>query len=285
MTVVHGLSIDVECYYQIVWKDYLGRRRAPTAEVERNTNWLLDCFADAGVRGTFYMLGNVARAYPALVRRVHNEGHEIGVHGDEHLYIHDLRPDTFQRELRVAIDAIEQASGQAVQGHRATAFSIVRETLWALDVLADLGLRYDSSIFPMQGRRYGIADAPRSVYRLDNGLWEVPMTVVDGPGGRRLPAVGGGYFRTFPYQYTRWALRKLESEGRPAVSYFHPHEFELSPPRIGMGTALSNPRAAVRLAKFNAAQSIGRGKRMRRRLTQMLRDHRFGPIRDLVPSP
>ncbi len=283
MSVVHGLSIDVECYYQIVWKDYLGKTREPTAEVERNTEWLLDCMRDAGVRGTYYMLGNVARAYPRLLRRIADEGHELGVHGDEHLYIYDLAPRTFHRELRVAIDAIEQASGQKVEGHRATAFSIVRETAWALDVIAELGLRYDSSIFPMQGRRYGIPDAPLGIHRLDNGLWEVPMTVVEA-AGRRLPAGGGGYFRTFPYAYTAWALQKLEDAGRPAVTYFHPHEFELSCPRVGAATALRHPRAAVRLAKFNAAQSVGRGKRMRRRFARMLRDHAFVPVRDLLPA-
>ena len=109
------------------------------------------------------------------------------------------------------------------------------------------------------------------------------MTVVEA-GGRRLPAGGGGYFRTFPYAYTRWALERLEAEGRPAVTYFHPHEFELSCPRVGAATALRHPLAAARLAKFNAAQSIGRGKRMRRRFIRMLRDHSFAPVRDLLPE-
>lgn len=283
MSVVHGLSIDVECYYQIVWKDYLGKRREPTEEVVRNTQWLLDAMARAGVHGTFYLLGNVARTYPTLIRRIADAGHELGVHGDEHLYIYDLAPRTFRRELAVAIDAIEQAGGQKVEGHRATAFSIVRETSWALDVIADLGLRYDSSIFPMQGRRYGIPDAPLQVHQLDSGLWEIPMTVVE-KFGRRFPAAGGGYFRTFPYAYTRWALGRLEAQRRPAVSYFHPHEFELSCPKVGAMTALTNPRASARLAKFNAAQSIGRGRRMRRRFERMLREHRFGPVRDLIPG-
>ena len=283
MSVTHGLSIDVECYYQIAWKDYLGQVRPPTQEVVTTMTWLLDAMADAGVQSTLFILGNVARSFPKLVQRAVEEGHELGVHGDQHHYVHELTPESFHEDLRVAIDTIEQAGGQEVVGHRAAAFSINRNTWWALDVIADLGLRYDSSIFPIAGRRYGVSDCPVGVHRLPNGLFEVPMTVVE-RRGRRFPAAGGGYFRTFPYRYTKWALDAVAAEGRPAITYFHPHEFSLHDPKIDARTLISHPRASARMAKLNLAQSVGRGARMRRRFSKMLQQYRLGPIGALLPK-
>ncbi len=282
-SIQHGLSFDVECHYQIIAKDYLRYHQPPTIEVERNTAWLLDLLGDLGVRATFFTLGNVARAYPRLIKRMVDEGHELGVHGDEHLYIHDLTPRSFHQELRTAIDSLEQAGGARVRGHRAPAFSIGAENMWAMDVLQELGLEYDSSIFPFQGSRYGVPDAPRVGYRLDNGLYEFPLTVVDG-AGRTLPAVGGGYFRLFPYAYTRWAIGRCEKEGRPAITYFHPHEFEPSTPHIPRRGWRSNPRGALKLIRFHAVQRMGRGHGMRRKLEKSLKDFAFCPIGDLLPT-
>jgi polysaccharide deacetylase family protein (PEP-CTERM system associated) len=281
--VRHALSFDVECYHQIVAKDYLGYQMEPTEEVLENTSWLLDLLGDHGARATFFTLGNVARRYPRLIRRMVEEGHELGVHGDQHLYIHDLTPGSFRQELRTAIDALEQAGGVKVRGHRAPAFSIGAENMWALDVLRDLGLDYDSSIFPFEGRRYGIPNAPRTLWRLDNGLYEIPLTIVDA-AGRTLPAAGGGYFRMFPYAYTRWALDQCQAEGRPAITYFHPHEFELTRPSVPARGWRQNPRGALKLLRMNNMQAIGRGKPMREKLERALRDYAFGPMLDLLPA-
>ncbi len=279
----HALSFDIECYYQITWKDYIQRRRDPTAEAEVNTHYLLDLLADRGVRPTFFVLGNIARHYPQLVRRIVDEGHELGVHGDVHLYIHQLTPEAFARELARGVDSLEQVAGCKVLGHRAPAFSIGTGNLWALDVLQEAGLVYDSSIFPFQGRRYGIAGAPLEGYRHANGLFEFPMTVIE-QAGRRFPAAGGGYFRLFPYRYTRWAMDRCEREGRPAITYFHPHEFSLDPPRTELEAWASRPLGAARLALSSAIQGTGRGKPMRQRLAQLLREYRFVPMRELLPS-
>ena len=278
----HALSVDVECYYQIVWKDYLGQALEPTEEVLRNTNYLLDRLAEHGTRATFFVLGNVARRYPKLVRRMADEGVELAVHGDEHHQIWKFTPSSFHDALHKAIDSIEQAAGTKVYGHRAAAFSIIQETRWALDVIAGLDLLYDSSIFPIRGRRYGIPDTPVGIHRLPNGLFEVPLTVVN-RGKRRLPALGGGYFRVFPYQYSRWALRQCEVDGRPAITYFHPHEFELSKPQVTLAAWRANALGAARLLRFSATQGLGRGHSMRRKFERMLREHKFEPIRNLLP--
>ncbi len=279
----HGLSFDVECHYQIVWKDCLGLTRAPTVEVERNTDYLLGLLSDKGVKATFFTLGNVAERYPALVRRVVAQGHELGVHGHDHHYIHQMTPRAFREELRRALGALEQTAGVKIEGHRAPAFSIGAQNRWALDVLRDEGLRYDSSIFPIKGRRYGVPDAPRAIHRLDNGLFEVPLTAIP-VGARRVPAVGGGYFRLFPLAFTRWALGQCARQGVPAITYFHPHEFELTRARVGLDGWMASPRGAAKMLRINTMQNVGRGRSMRARLEATLDEHRFGPIRELLPA-
>ncbi len=273
----HGLSFDIECYYQIVAKDFLGRHLAPTDEALRNTEWVLEALAHAGVKGTFFTLGNMARAFPDLVRRISAEGHELALHGDEHHYITRMTPGEFKAEIARGMKAIEDASGVRVKGHRAPAFSIVKETLWGLDVLRDLGFAYDSSIFPIKGRRYGIPDAPRRAHRLANGLVEVPMTAID-VRGKAAPAAGGGYVRHFPYAYTERAMRVCEAEGRPAITYFHPHEFQRGYPKIAFMDAPLPASTRLRLIKNALSQGHGRGPGMRRKLERLLGDFRFEPL-------
>lgn len=194
-----------------------------------------------------------------------------------------MTPRAFREEIARAVGALESVSGVKVLGHRAPAFSIGDQNMWALDVLREAGLSYDSSIFPIQGRRYGVPGAPRTIYRLDNGLWEVPLTAVDA-GSKPLPAAGGGYFRLFPFRYTRWALGRCESEGRPAITYFHPHEFEMSRAKVGLAGWRTSLSGGLRMLKVNTVQSIGRGRSMRRKLARMLDGHRFGPIGELIPQ-
>lgn len=279
--VKFGLSFDVECYYQIVRKDYLKQAIEPTEEVERNTNYLLDLMQATNSRATFFFLGNVARKYPELVRRACGEGHELGVHGDIHLYIHQLTQGQFRNELNTAIKRIEDAAGREVVGHRAPAFSIMSENLWALDILAEAGLRYDLSIFPIAGKRYGIPNWPREATRLENGLWELPMSVFN-VGSRTLPCLGGGYFRLFPYSYTRHAANALTADGRHGVTYFHPHEFEMTSAQLNSPEADSKTR--LRLHIMNLLQSTGRGQSMRRKLERFIAQYPVCPIGDLIPG-
>ncbi len=279
----HGLSFDIECYRQIQWQEFGGRTVAPTAEVERNTAWILDELDSSGVQATFFVLGNVALAFPDLVRRMVAEGHEVGVHGFDHRRVTTLDPDGFRSEIERAVEAITDAGAPQPTWHRAPVFSVVNETLWALDVLRDLGFRYDSSIFPVADRRYGISGVPRTPYRLANGMWEVPLTVVDWRGVP-LRAAGGGYTRLLPMRYTEWALDRCEAEGRGAALYFHPHEFEPTRPRTPWRLAISRPSVAFRSVRFNAQQGIGRGRRLRERLRKLLRTRELVPLSALIPA-
>ena len=273
-----ALSFDVECYYQIVAKDYLGKAIAPTREVLDNTSWILDLLKSYGKKATFFFLGNVAEAYPELVRRAVAEGHEIGVHGDIHDYVRDMDQSQFRAEIERGMKKIRAAGAERIAGHRATAFSISRTNLWALDTLRDLGVEYDSSIFPFQGERYGIADWPRQPGMTAAGIPEVPLSVVE-IGGRKLPCMGGGYVRYFPLAFTRWCAKKLHSEGLTPVCYFHPYEFESRKPAFAASQLKDVDDAKLRqLKRFNRMQGIGRGKPMRRKLEALVRDFDVVPV-------
>lgn len=277
-----GLSFDVECYYQIVAKDFLNSAIDPTPEVHTNTTWIMDLLAKHGKTATFFFLGNVAERYPELVARAVKNGHEIGVHGDVHNYVGDMNRAQFRSEIQRAITKIRAAGAQKIAGHRATAFSITRSNLWALDVLRELGIEYDSSIFPFQGGRYGIPDWPRHPGMTGAGIWEIPLSVVS-IGGRTVPCMGGGYVRYFPFAFTQWCAARLYREGLTPVCYFHPYEFACRKPHLPeVDLSSIDSQEVLRLKKFNRLQGIGRGRRMRKKLERLVRDYDIVPVGTLA---
>ena len=231
--IVNVFTIDVEDYYHVsAFSSVAPPERWPSFEsrVEASTSRILDICSEAGVRGTFFVLGWVADRFPALVRRIADNGHEVASHSYWHRLVYDLTPETFRDDLRRARTAIEQAAGVRVRGFRAPSYSITERSLWALDVLQDEGYDYDASIFPILHDVYGIPDAPRHAHRRGR-LLEVPGTTAI-IGRTRIP-VGGGYFRLFPYGVTRWAVARVNrAEGRPAVFYLHPWEIDPEQPRL-----------------------------------------------------
>jgi polysaccharide deacetylase family protein (PEP-CTERM system associated) len=227
----HAFTVDVEDWYQ-------GIPISDVAKVERrldsSCNRLLDVMAEFEVRGTFFILGPVARDYPNLIRRITNEGHELGCHGWSHDLVYDLTPDQFRDETLRASDTISGLTGQAVTAYRAAYFSITRQSLWALDILAELGFQCDSSIFPVRNWRYGIPDydlEPHIVNTSNGPICEVPMSVRQ-LGKRRLPVTGGAYFRLFPYWLSRSNLRAVDKQGRSVIFYLHPWELDPDHPRV-----------------------------------------------------
>ena len=232
------LSVDVEDYFQVEafadrvdrasWSDYPSR-------VEANTLAMLDLFDECGVKGTFFILGWVAERFPGLVREIVQRGHEPACHSYWHRLIFKLASQEFRDDTRHAKDLIEDAAGTAVYGYRAPSFSVVRKSLWALDVLAELGFKYDSSIFPIQHDVYGMLDAPRVPFCVDTAagpLVEFPMTTFRWMGGRNFPIGGGGYLRIFPFWVTRFGARKACENGVPLITYVHPWEIDPAQPRM-----------------------------------------------------
>jgi polysaccharide deacetylase family protein (PEP-CTERM system associated) len=276
--------VDVEDYHNQLAIDYQHRVEPPNEEALRCTGRLLDIFNDYPAKGTFYILGEIAEAFPRLVRRIAAEGHQLGVHGYHHVRVGWQSPEQFRQSIGRAKALIEDLTGKEADAYRAPSFSINETTFWAFEVLADLGFRTDSSIFPMRAQRYGVASASHSPYRLQladgRTLWEVPLTTV-AAGKRRVGACGGGYLRLFPLRFTQFAMRQLQHEQRAAIVYLHPYEVEPKP-RIESLPALSWMES-LDFRFFNFQQRVGRNT-VERKIRWLLENYRFGTIEQLVQS-
>jgi polysaccharide deacetylase family protein (PEP-CTERM system associated) len=174
------------------------------------------------------VLSPIAQEHPTLVRRIAEAGHDIGSHGLSHDLIYEMTPERFREETRRSIRDLENFTGRKVVSYRAAYFSITRRSLWALDILVEEGIRYDSSIFPVRNWRYGIPDFSRRPTVVDTRagpLLEFPISTVRRLG-RNVPTTGGAYFRIYPYILTRANMRASEREGMPVVFYLHPWELD-----------------------------------------------------------
>ncbi|MEE8488329.1 MAG: DUF3473 domain-containing protein, partial [Gemmatimonadota bacterium] len=271
-SITNILTFDVEDWHQST----LDHDLPITGRVRDNTMRIMDMLAPAGIRATFFVLGLVAEKFPDLVRAIGVAGHEVATHGHSHRPVYEMTPDQFRADLRRSIVLIEQEAGERVVGYRAPDFSIPANTLWALEILAEEGMRYDSSLFPFRGPRYGI-DAPFTLpWRVRckaAGLVEFPLTTTQYLG-RRFPAGGGGYFRLLPYAHTRRAIVGMNLVGSPATAYFHPYEIDAEEIR------LSTHRIPLRL---RLSQGLGR-RRTAGRLARLLREFSWGTARDQLTS-
>lgn len=272
MSPRHALSIDVEDWFQVEnYARAIPREQWPRCELRLadNVRRLLDLLTAADARATFFVLGWVAERLPNLVREIAQAGHEVASHGWSHAPIWTLSEGAFFDEVSRSRTLLEELAGQPVIGYRAPTFSVTRVTQWALRELRRAGYRYDSSIFPVHHDRYGMPEAPTAVHRRAEGVWEVPLSVLE-LGGARLPVAGGGYLRLYPLALTRWAIRRLERAGRPAVVYVHPWEFDPDQPRVPGVGLLRTLRHRVGIAG-NA-----------RKLALLLREFRFAPVRTVL---
>lgn len=233
----NGLSVDVEDWFQVgAFENVIERDSWDTLadRIDRNCNRILDLFAEADVKATFFTLGWVARRHGSLLRRIAAQGHEIASHGWGHDRVFRLGRALFAEDISASRKAIEDACGVQVTGYRAPSFSIDQRTPWAYMVLAEQGFEYSSSVAPINHDHYGWRDAPRFAFKPLpwSDLVEIPVTTAMF-GGRRLAAGGGGFFRVLPYAFSRWAIRQVNRRDcRPAVFYFHPWEIDPGQPRV-----------------------------------------------------
>ena len=268
-----AMSIDVEDWFQVenlkgaIARDTWDQREL---RVERNVDRMLERMGERGVRGTWFVLGWVAERAPALVRRIAGEGHEIASHGFGHELVGTLSPERFRADVERCKKSLEELAGSEVIGYRAPSFSI---TDWSIDVLRELGFRYDSSAFPTvahdrYGRLPGVrADEP--IVELRPGFHEVCVSCLP-LGGRGLPWGGGGYFRLLPYAIFRAGVRRILGAGRPYVFYMHPWEIDPGQPRVGGIKRSHALRHYLNLARGEA------------RFGALLRDFEWMPIRELL---
>lgn len=266
--LTNAMSVDVEDYFQVsAFEKHIPRshwERWPV-RVERNTNHVLDIFSEHGVTGTFFVLGWVAERYPALIRRIVEEGHELASHGMSHVRVTQQTPVEFRQDVLDSKQLLEDVGGVEVTGYRAASYSIGASNLWALDELHDAGYLYSSSIYPIRHDLYGMPEAPRFAHypRGEHGILEVPITTVQ-LGERKFPCGGGGYFRLFPYALSRWAIRRVNQvDAQSGIFYFHPWEIDPHQPRLQNLSAKTRFRHYLNLERFEG------------RLRRLLQDFRW----------
>ena len=223
------LSIDWEDFGQLLCRDHYGIVTPPLKDIDRQTDIILALLDETGKRATFFVLGMLAEYRPDVVRKIAREGHEIGLHGQQHINMRTLTYQEALEDIQKAHKLVTDATGMPVYGYRAPYFSIDESNLHVLEILADLGFRYDSSVFPIKLKRYGIADFPEqdALYQLSNGktIVELPLTVAK-VGNKKLPVAGGGYIRAFPKPIIDRVLRRLNEKGNNIMLYMHPYEFD-----------------------------------------------------------
>lgn len=274
------LTIDVEDWYQLIRRRYATGDECHPEILARQLERLLGLLDRHRCRATFFCLGISMVDYPELVRRIADAGHEIGSHGWEHEPVRQIGLERFRSDLRRSLSWLQEVLGRPVAGYRAPEFSVDSNDLEEFyDICLEEGLKYDSSVFPFHGRRYGIpqAAAEPSVVREKDGrrLVEFPLATVAGLG-LRWPVAGGLYWRLLPGWTIRFALNRIHREGRPAVLYFHPQEFDTD--RLDVSLAAPGSRAASRRA---AAQNLRRGS-VYDKLDVVLSQHRFMAIEDYL---
>ena len=263
--ISNAMTIDVEDYFQVsAFASTIPREQwgSLPCRVERNIDIALALLDEGNAHATFFTLGWIAERYPAVVRRIVDNGHELASHGYGHQRVSELSRNEFNEDISRAKKILEDLSGSPVIGYRAPSFSIGADNLWALDLLQEAGYQYSSSIYPIRHDHYGMPEAPRFAHypRGKDGMLELPPTTAT-LLGRNLPAAGGGYFRLLPYQASRWLIRRVnQQDGKPCIFYFHPWELDPDQPRQVSISTKTRFRHYVNL------------KRMESRIQSLLRD-------------
>lgn len=278
--MINALSFDVEDWFQIVYKRMVGEEIHPSRIVNVNVLRILNILAEYQVKATFFIVGAVAEAYPKLIKEIHKQEHEIALHSYTHQTLFQHTPDSFRADLQQSLSVLEAITGEKPLGFRAPAFSITEETLWALDILKEEGIEYDSSVFPIKHRRYGIPTAPRFPYRIEtssgNGITEFPLSTYC-LAGKRFPFCGGGYMRLLPCFVVETAIQKLNAAGNPVILYFHPYEFSKEEASI----ATRDFRTNLKFRLYKASQNFGRT-RSERKLRTLLTNFEFSTAKDVL---
>jgi polysaccharide deacetylase family protein (PEP-CTERM system associated) len=269
----NAVTIDLEDYYQVSafskdvdqWDSYPSR-------IEHNTERLLSILDEGGTRATFFTLGWVAKKYPKLVREIADRHHEVACHSNVHRSVYAMGADEFREDTLLAKRLLENVTGMPVRGYRAPSFSIKRNSLWAFEILAELGFSYDSSVFPIKHPNYGWPRAPRFPFKINTGcgsIIEFPMPTLQ-LGGVRAPIGGGAYLRLLPYWYTRWGIRYINGgEDRSACVYLHPWEIDSEQPRMRVSIS-------ARLRHYFGLQGF------ESKFRRLLRDFELQPLGSLI---
>ena len=275
MLIQNALTVDVEDYFQVsafassIDQDEWGKH---PLRVESNTHKLLDLFDQYQVKATFFILGWVAEREKNLVLEIAKRGHEVASHGYSHQLVYNQSPEVFRQETIRAKNILEDIIQQPVRGYRAASYSITEKSQWALDILAETGFVYDSSIFPVRHDRYGMPDTPEHPYKLKTpagySIIEFPLSTAK-IINYRLPIAGGGYFRLYPYWLSKAGLMQINRQQKPFIFYLHPWEIDTQQPRI----------SASWFSRFRHYNNLDK---CEPRLRKLMTDFQFGTTWDVL---
>mgnify|MGYP006293476681 CR=1 FL=1 len=272
---LNALTIDVEDWFQVAnlqdivnfndWDKFESR-------ISLTLTQILNLLQDKKAQATFFVLGWIAERFPDLIKQIGNNGHEIATHGYSHKCIYDMTEKDFKEDLKKSIEVLGSITGKDILGYRAPNYSIIPNTTWAFKILAECGIQYDSSIFPIKHNRGGFMTAPRFPFIIDlehNGkLIEFPLSTLR-LFGNNFPVAGGAYLRLYPYWFIRSALKRLNSSGKPIIIYFHPWEIDFLQPRL----------------KTNFSSKLkhyGNLALTEQKLTRLLSDFKFASVSDVI---
>lgn len=270
------LTFDIEDWRPLADEWIHGIRTEASGWVPPQIESIRRILDQSNARATFFWLGWTAECHPASVLALARDGHEIASHGYSHRPIHALTPQEFEADAVRAQNILASITGQVPRGFRAPQFSITRKTWWALGILARLGFQYDSSIFPIRHRRYGIWDSERRICSIvtEHGpILEIPLATISWRGVN-LPVAGGGYFRLLPETALLRAVKIVNGERLPFVTYFHPYEYHAG--RLSLSLPASGVQRRTRIWLFELLQNLGRSS-MPRKLQALLTNATFKP--------
>jgi polysaccharide deacetylase family protein (PEP-CTERM system associated) len=271
----NAISIDLEdwfCVHNLSKAIPRSEWESCELRVPETTRRLISLFDRHKTKATFFVLGWVAERIPELIRELEDRGHEIALHGYNHLLLTEISPKEFDEDIARGLEAIEQCGVKSRPvGFRAPSFTVVKATKeWALPILEQYQFKYDSSVFPIGFHPdYGMVDAPLTPYKITDNLQEFPMSCME-LMGKRFPFSGGGYFRLFPYAYTKYCMKKVNAQGRPAVFYLHPWELDPGQPRV------KNLSISQRFRHYRNLDQT------EKRLEKLLNDFEFTTIREVL---
>ena len=279
--MINAISLDVEDYWCIFLRYWLNEDVEPSDAVVRNTEWFLETLAKYDVKATCFILGEIAQKHPALIKKIADNGHEIASHGFSHKQLFKLSQDEFRQEISDSKKLLEDISSSVVVGYRAPAFSIMPDTQWALDILAEEGYKYDSSVYPISGKRYGWPGFSQDICKIDlpsgRSIIEVPMSTIT-ILGKSLPAAGGGYIRHFPYSITKLAIKYIQKK-RAAIVYMHPYEINLENKKFDLSSLSFGQK--FKTLKFHLLQLRNR-KTVSGKLVKLLQEFKFTTLSEVI---
>ncbi len=116
--------------------------------IHKNMERILAVLERRNLKATFFCLGWIAERYPEVIRQIAELGHEVGSHTQFHQLAYEQSPREFAEDVGRSVKVLQDVTGGPIRCFRAPGFSIGEKNKWAFEILANLGIEIDSSIFP-----------------------------------------------------------------------------------------------------------------------------------------